>query len=249
MAGLALGRRDLDGVLEVVAEAAAARDSTPFPLPVVERLMCLVRCDRGGYFEYRLGVTPNTYAVEQPYVRFPQRDELDRNVWRSWSLPDDAGERADVAVLKVSDRLTRAARRRNPFHTLVSRPLGVEDEMKLWLPAPKRTVRGFFFCRARSSPDFGERERALLDLLAPHLARIRSRWDLDSGSAGVLTPRERELMRLVGRGLTNREIAADLHLSPGTVRSHLDHIYVKLGVHTRTAALAKLTSQVGLPEA
>jgi len=53
-----------------------------------------------------------------------------------------------------------------------------------------------------------------------------------------LTPREREILDLVAEGVTNDEIAARLWVSPGTVRRHLENIYPKLGVHTRTAAAA-----------
>ena len=51
-----------------------------------------------------------------------------------------------------------------------------------------------------------------------------------------LTIREREIIDLVSEGLTNDEIAQRLWISPGTVRRHLENIYAKLGVHTRTAA-------------
>ncbi|MEX0754891.1 MAG: helix-turn-helix transcriptional regulator [Actinomycetota bacterium] len=54
----------------------------------------------------------------------------------------------------------------------------------------------------------------------------------------VLTPRELEVIGLVARGLTNREIARVLGISPGTVRAHLEHAFTKLGVGTRTAAVA-----------
>jgi DNA-binding CsgD family transcriptional regulator len=53
-----------------------------------------------------------------------------------------------------------------------------------------------------------------------------------------LTPREREILDLVAEGRTNAEIAETLWLSRGTVRKHLDNVYAKLGVHTRTAAAA-----------
>jgi DNA-binding NarL/FixJ family response regulator len=53
-----------------------------------------------------------------------------------------------------------------------------------------------------------------------------------------LTPREREVLDLVAEGRTNAEIAESLWVSRGTVRKHLDNIYAKLGVHTRTAAAA-----------
>ena len=55
---------------------------------------------------------------------------------------------------------------------------------------------------------------------------------------GTLTPREREVLSWVARGKTNAEIARLLWLSPGTVRKHLENVYAKLGVRTRTAAVA-----------
>jgi DNA-binding CsgD family transcriptional regulator len=58
-------------------------------------------------------------------------------------------------------------------------------------------------------------------------------------SAAGLTTREREILDLVGEGKTNAEIAAQLWLSPGTVRRHLENVFAKLGVHTRTAAVAR----------
>lgn len=59
-------------------------------------------------------------------------------------------------------------------------------------------------------------------------------------SAFVLTPRERDVMRCVAAGLSNAETARVLWIQPGTVRKHLEHVYDKLGVRTRTAALARL---------
>jgi DNA-binding NarL/FixJ family response regulator len=56
----------------------------------------------------------------------------------------------------------------------------------------------------------------------------------------TLTPREREVIHCVAEGLTNREIAAELVVEPSTVRKHLEHVYEKLGVGSRTAALARL---------
>jgi DNA-binding NarL/FixJ family response regulator len=53
-----------------------------------------------------------------------------------------------------------------------------------------------------------------------------------------LTERERDVLRLVAEGLPNREIALRLVVTVATVKKHLEHIYAKLGVHSRTAALA-----------
>lgn len=53
-----------------------------------------------------------------------------------------------------------------------------------------------------------------------------------------LTPRELEVLQLVATGSSNREIGQELMLSEATVKSHLVHIYDKLGVRSRTSAVA-----------
>jgi len=53
-----------------------------------------------------------------------------------------------------------------------------------------------------------------------------------------LSPRQREILELVAAGKTNAEIAGLLWISPGTVRKHLENAYDRLGVHTRTGAVA-----------
>jgi DNA-binding CsgD family transcriptional regulator len=56
--------------------------------------------------------------------------------------------------------------------------------------------------------------------------------------AGALSPREAEILELVRQGLTNAEIAQTLYLSVSTVKVHIRHIFEKLGVRTRTEAVA-----------
>ena len=63
----------------------------------------------------------------------------------------------------------------------------------------------------------------------------------ERGHCSTLTPREREILELVADGDTNGQIADRLWISPATVRSHLENIYAKLGVHTRTAAVRALS--------
>jgi DNA-binding NarL/FixJ family response regulator len=54
-----------------------------------------------------------------------------------------------------------------------------------------------------------------------------------------LTPRQKELLRLVAAGHTNTQIARRLGISEGTVRTHLENIYERLGVSSRTAAVTR----------
>jgi DNA-binding CsgD family transcriptional regulator len=62
---------------------------------------------------------------------------------------------------------------------------------------------------------------------------------MDLGSAAGLSPRESEILWHVAAGLTDAEIATTLSLSPRTVQDHLQQIYRKLDVSSRTAALAR----------
>lgn len=64
----------------------------------------------------------------------------------------------------------------------------------------------------------------------------------DSGDGGAaaletLTPREREVLALIGSGLSNAEIAAELTLGEGTVKTHIGHIFATLQLRDRVAAV------------
>jgi predicted ATPase/DNA-binding CsgD family transcriptional regulator len=71
--------------------------------------------------------------------------------------------------------------------------------------------------------------------------------DAAAGDAGVdrLSPREREVSRLIAHGLTNRQIARELAISEKTVASHVDHIMTKLDLRSRTR-IAVWATQHGL---
>ena len=58
-------------------------------------------------------------------------------------------------------------------------------------------------------------------------------------AASPLAAREREVLALVAKGTSNREIARELFISEATVKTHLSHIFTKLDVNDRAAAVAK----------
>lgn len=73
-------------------------------------------------------------------------------------------------------------------------------------------------------------------VLAPAVtSRLMQRATASAG--GALSEREIEVLSLVARGSSNREIGRELHLSEATVKTHLIHIFDKLGVSDRTAAV------------
>jgi len=60
----------------------------------------------------------------------------------------------------------------------------------------------------------------------------------------VLTERERQIMRLVSGGLSNKEIGRRLNITDGTIKQHLHHIYQKLEISNRTVLAAFVISQM-----
>jgi len=122
------------------------------------------------------------------------------------------------------------------------RPQGFENDLMLTLPAPPgslpgpgRTMRLFFF--RGPGPDFSERDRAVLTLLRPHLHQAYLDAERRRHPVPRLTPRQTGLLRLVAAGHTNRQIARRLGISEGTVHTHLENIYERLHVSSRTAAV------------
>jgi len=89
---------------------------------------------------------------------------------------------------------------------------------------------------ARSGPRF---ETALAAFAAPaHAVAPSAVFELHSATE-TLTPRESEILSLLALGLTNKEIAQRLVVSPRTVETHVERVLGKLGVNTRARAIAK----------
>src|SRR4029450_6020365 len=90
-------------------------------------------------------------------------------------------------------------------------------------------------------------------LLAPRITRRliaqftarRTATQAGKDRLAVLTEREREVLALVGRGLSNDEIGAELFLSPATARTHVSRAMAKLGARDR-AQLVVIAYQTGL---
>lgn len=71
----------------------------------------------------------------------------------------------------------------------------------------------------------------------PSLPNAKRHTAADSLDAAALTNREREILRLIARGATNREVADSLVISEGTVKNHLSNIFSRLGLRDRTQAV------------
>jgi DNA-binding CsgD family transcriptional regulator len=138
------------------------------------------------------------------------------------------GEDAEIEMARAMDAYTRLAM---PFEAA---------RCELWLGTWLRRRRQQRRARetlAHAQAAFARLGAARWEALAAtELARIGGRQP----APGSLTEAEREVAVLVAEGLTNSDIATRLHLSLRTVEAHLSHAYVKLGVGSRTALVARL---------
>jgi DNA-binding CsgD family transcriptional regulator len=236
---MALAERDVRVALGIVEAAAATRNGSPFDGDLVDALLQAIPAESAEYTEWRFHEEPSCHLSSAHY---PWRDQSHEEAvevmavaCRTYPLRDNSLASA-VEPLRITDLVSQRSFRRTPFYALMMRPFGIEHELKMWLPAPPREARSVSLTRAPGR-NFSERDVALLSLVRPYLARLRARWQRAPRPV-QLTERERDVLELVSQGLTNREVAAQLVISPGTVRTHLEHVYEKLGVRTRAGAVA-----------
>jgi DNA-binding CsgD family transcriptional regulator len=248
-----LSRSDLEGALAFVREAGELETEEPFPSLLLDRLVSLLRCDDASYCE--IDRSRNEIMFLTGTGADDARQPPEEVYWETvheHPIRNYRRRTGDLGSHKIYDFVTPRQLRQTQFWADFIRPWATPFMMTVGLPAPPGQTCTFILGRERR--DFGERERTLLNLLRPHLFQLRRAIDarrrasqrLASAPDGVLTERETEILTHVAVGLRNREIAQMLWISPGTVRRHLDNIYAKLDVHTRTAAVRVARERVSL---
>ena len=142
---------------------------------------------------------------------------------------------------RISDSLDAGQFHESAIYNEYYRRIGIDHALALPLFVDRGLLVSFVLNRKGS--DFSDRDCALLDLVREPLAalyrNLLSRKN-DRGFAVLpVTPREREVLSWLAAGKTDKDIGAILGMSPRTVQKHLQHIYEKLGVETRTAAVVR----------
>jgi DNA-binding CsgD family transcriptional regulator len=330
-----LSGADLRAALEFVRRISAARDPDEFAEATLAGLMELVRCDYSSYVETNPAAGRAMALTEPREAMFPEVPEVLARNLDEHPLVQYYAETGELRALKMSDFLAHREFVRTKLYDELFGPAETDYLLSTVLPMPEGLVVGFSL--HRRTRDFSERDRAILDLVQPHLVQAYERSLLRSavgaldeaidrrhphlvvlgrdgdilwaspGAADALdrhfergrlagglpapisawiaaacpgplvlardgyrlrvdslggrpaalllteratapsvadlrrlglSRREAEVLALVTQGSTNMDIARRLSVSPGTVKRHLEHVYAKLGVHSRTAAAA-----------
>ena len=250
-----LRESQLRAALEFLREAGASDGSDPFPRPMLEALTRLVRCDVANFCELDRGreqVMSDTESTGD-HFKHDQDSPEQRRAWRLLAQHPVCTYQTRTGrfeAIRLSDLIARRQLHRLELYAEAHRPAGIEYQLVAGISSSTRYTKTFLFHRSR--PDFSERDRLVLDLLRPHLANLfrrfierRSLAEVTSNLGTDLSTRELEVLRYVAKGYANAEVAGILWITTSTVRKHLEHIYDKLGVNSRTAAVARVFPPTG----
>ncbi|HSB48227.1 MAG TPA: LuxR C-terminal-related transcriptional regulator [Burkholderiales bacterium] len=216
----------------------AARGVKWLPRLVASELTTLSVCD--------LDQGHRSVVTDHPGAISPRAIEVFDRYVHEHPLVREHGRDPGAVTLRITDCVAADAFRASPLYNEYYRAIRIDQVTAVPIHVDRRFLVSFVLNRSRFP--FTDRERDLLEIARPHLAnlyrlgiaadRVREvPADISFDVAAVpLTPREREVLDWVAAGKTNRDIAAILGASPRTVEKHLERIYEKLGVETRTAA-------------
>jgi DNA-binding CsgD family transcriptional regulator len=250
---VAASERDLRTLAGIVSDHRTDLPADGLPLSLLADLMGQIRCDAAILYGFDSGRREYWFVQEIPppdnTPGTPEPEDLDRAHWEHYwdcqpcSYPDRSGDLR--SIVKIADFYSARQWHATGMYSEVYQKAGMEHELQLCLAeAPGQTPRGpgrtvrLYLLRGRGS-DFCERDRALLTLLRPHLQQAYLDAERRRHPTPQLTPRQKELLYLVAAGHTNGQIARQLGLSEATVRTHLENIYGRLQVSSRTAAVTR----------
>ena len=247
-APVTVSEKDLRTLLGMVQDTRDDLPDAGLPMSLLTELKDQIRCDNLSLLgaEYLVARKAESWEQEIPPTDLSGIDEMATEWWNWREFISYAGCSGDLrSVTKVSDFYSARRWHSTVAYTDAFRHLGLEHVLQLCLPGQLGPAAWPHCGGAKMlifrgpGPDFSERDRDLLALLQPHLNQAYLDAERRRHSPPPLTPRQRELMRLIAAGHTNAKIARQLGITEGTVRSHLEDIYTRLQVSNRAAAVAR----------
>lgn len=239
---------DIRALLGVFDRCQPAADDDIFYADVLTGLRELIPCTDIEFqlmdvAEQRLRLLFVTDDGVQREESVGRTDELTTLFWQQfWEEDGCAGplKTGDYSTLLHHAEITRTRAYANSPLGSALVAMGERDEMLVPMTPLGGTDRRLLLLRNQDHPDFSEREKAMLALARPHIAELHTRRDRELRGEPHLTPRQWEVLRQVATGASNTQIAHALGLSDATVRKHLENVFLRLGVQSRTEALARV---------
>jgi len=234
-------------VLNAIGEACAggasfAREGvTNLPSLVASELTTLSVCDLDS--GHRSVVSDRPGAISRREI------EVFDHYFYEHPLVREHGRNARAVTRRIDDLVPAEEFARTPLFNDYYRAIRIDHAMAVPIHVDRNLLVSFVF--NRSEHGFSDRDCACLEVIRPHLGHLyrltRALEDARNAADGTaadlpLTAREREVLHWLAGGKTDRDIGEILGISPRTVHKHLQRIYEKLGVETRTAAVMRVLS-------
>ena len=249
MAPITASADDLHRMRRIVEAPDLGEDGEGLPWSTLHELKALIGC---AVIEFSsLDIAEQVNFFEQGLDQPDYRPDLDVVYWKHFPTACNYPERTGDyrSIRQTSDSMTLAEYRRTPMYLDWSKPHGLHHSIRVCLPnGPRRELR-LMLHRGRHDAEFSERDRTLLILLRPHLYAAHMEVQRRRSSVPALTERQWQLVRLVDAGLSNTQIARRLLITENTVRKHLENIFGRLEVTSRTAALTRVFPERALDTA
>jgi DNA-binding CsgD family transcriptional regulator len=254
-----LSASSLRKVLAATAQAVEFRDLAEFRTGAIALARELVPCESASYNELKPGTGAIVLADPDEWLT-EQNVELFGRLAGENPLVAHYMRTGDGQPLRFSELISRRRLHGLRLYDELYRHLGVEHQIAFVLPSPPGEVVGIALNRERC--DFSGEEAAMLELLRgplracyqrlverERLVGLVSRWQddqvtTDAGALG-LSERQIEILDGVARGASNAQVGMSLGISPRTVEKHLQNIYTRLDVTSRTQAIARVRASAG----
>jgi DNA-binding CsgD family transcriptional regulator len=260
---------DLTDALSCLAQLFGHCDDEEFPRRALGALRELVPCEMAA-FELQLDTEgKRAIGISEPFEVHddPLFPAFEAHM-REDPLVAMAYETGRIPIVAVSDLVSRRAYEGTGVYCDYFRQYGICDRLAFSLSGDGPEIVGVALNRNRRG--FSQRDRRVLRLVKPHLiqawrnaqavgrlrrnlqerdvvaqklpARVAGNLQTSWLQSAGLTPREADVLAHVARGLTNKQVARSLVISPRTVTKHLENMFPKLGVTNRAAAAALYAS-------
>ncbi|MFE3202362.1 helix-turn-helix transcriptional regulator [Embleya sp. NPDC059237] len=262
MVAAARGERETVRRLADEMTAWAAPNHHGFVLQLAAHAKALDALTHGEFdtaYRHAAGIcSPGTVPTHKPAALWVLLDLVEAAV-RAGHSEEAAAHAADIHRSRIAELSPRLAMVAAAVAGMTAPATSFHEAFDTALATPRAERRPFtqarirlaYAERLRRAKSTSEARRQLTDALdtferlgaAPWAARARTELRATgtpaahpgSGPAPALTPQEREIAELAAAGLTNKQIAERLYLSPRTVSTHLYHVFPKLGIISRAA--------------
>jgi len=162
--------------------------------------------------------------------------------------PGNFRDEQNASVVKMNDLVPFHLRRTNPYYTDFIEPWDVQDIIELFFRVDGRLIAGAALVTSTQQPEYRSEEIKRLESLhrfiefsleqsmqSPRQLKFDNFCD-----QYALTAKERMVVELVTQGLPNKVIATSLCCGLATVKTHLQHIFAKLGVNSKAEIVSML---------